>query len=704
MQRRDHGRLAVVDEADVADQRLVEDRVDRRRGRARRAWGGGRSFGRPRGLSASRSHLFWYSCLTVPEQYQISGSSASEIAAQRRGARSRAATLAPGERAAVGPARSRATSTSARPRSPPRSPSCAGAASIVSRPRSGTRVAERPPLRHPIAAVPAGARDLATGNPDPALLPLAAPRSTGPQRLYARRAGARRAGRARRAGVRRRRRPGRTRVPRSTARWTASSACSRPTSRRATPSPSRIPAGPACSTSAGMLGLRLVGVPVDERGMLPDALAGRRRARRRRDAARPQPAAARRSTPRAPRELRARCRTTCWSSRTTTSARSPARRTRRSSRGRARWAAVRSLSKWLGPDLRLAVADRRRDHARARRGPPGARPRLGQRPDPAARRAAVGGRRGLARSPRPPTIYRARREAFAGAASASRRRRSGINVWVPVPDEDAAVRALLAEGWAVAAGTPYRLLRAGRRSASRPRRSTCPRRRRWPRLWSARWRRRCALAPPRDELRRRIERRRGGRCRQCGRPPTGSLRYAPASIPPPQCPGFAAITARSRADHATVGAKPGVAQPPELILDPARQVEPRAQRRDRVGRVLGHDDVADHEAAAGDTPRRGGTGRPCRGRRGGGSPGPRTRGRTGPAGSGSSQPRHAQVGVRQPLARDREHVGAGVDADQRGVRAPREHAQRGLPRARAELEQPLRRPRRARRASSCSRK
>jgi hypothetical protein len=28
---------------------------------------------------------------------------------------------------------------------------------------------------------------------------------------------------------------------------------------------------------------------------------------------------------------------------------------------------------------------------------------------------------------------------------------------VPVPDEDAAVRALLADGWAVAAGAPYRL-------------------------------------------------------------------------------------------------------------------------------------------------------------------------------------------------------------------------------------------------------
>ena len=60
---------------------------------------------------------------------------------------------------------------------------------VVSRPRSGLRVAGRPPVRSrlDIAAVPAGTRDLVTGSPDPALLPdlAAALREIeAPQRLY----------------------------------------------------------------------------------------------------------------------------------------------------------------------------------------------------------------------------------------------------------------------------------------------------------------------------------------------------------------------------------------------------------------------------------------------------------------------------------------------------------------------------------------
>ena len=49
--------------------------------------------------------------------------------------------------------------------------------------------------------------------------------------------------------------------------------------------------------------------------------------------------------------------------------------------------------------------------------------------------------------------YAERREALAALVDAAPAP-SGINLWVPVPDEYAAVRALRDDGWAVAAGAP----------------------------------------------------------------------------------------------------------------------------------------------------------------------------------------------------------------------------------------------------------
>src|SRR5207244_4358334 len=58
---------------------------------------------------------------------------------------------------------------------------------VTSHGRHGTRVAGRPPLPVADPAVPAHAVDLASGNPDPALLPPLAPvlrRLSGRHRLY----------------------------------------------------------------------------------------------------------------------------------------------------------------------------------------------------------------------------------------------------------------------------------------------------------------------------------------------------------------------------------------------------------------------------------------------------------------------------------------------------------------------------------------
>jgi len=128
--------------------------------------------------------------------------------------------------------------------------------------------------------------------------------------------------------------------------------------------------------------------------------------------------------------------------------------------GRERWAAVRSVAKALGPDLRLAVlaGDRStlaRVEGRQQCGPGWVshilqRLVLGLWQDPhvdelTARAAAT---------------YTARRERLldeltrAGVQASAA---SGLNVWVPVEDETGVVGSLSERGWVVAPGAPYRL-------------------------------------------------------------------------------------------------------------------------------------------------------------------------------------------------------------------------------------------------------
>ncbi|MFF9064609.1 aminotransferase class I/II-fold pyridoxal phosphate-dependent enzyme [Streptomyces sp. NPDC014891] len=126
--------------------------------------------------------------------------------------------------------------------------------------------------------------------------------------------------------------------------------------------------------------------------------------------------------------------------------------------GRDHWVLIRSVAKAYGPDLRIAAftGDAEtvdRVLGRQRLGP-GWVSKLLQRTvahlwaaeavDPATVSRAYGKRRdGLVRA-------LARRGVEA-------RGRSGMNVWVPVPDETGAVARLLAAGWAVAPGARFRM-------------------------------------------------------------------------------------------------------------------------------------------------------------------------------------------------------------------------------------------------------
>ena len=128
--------------------------------------------------------------------------------------------------------------------------------------------------------------------------------------------------------------------------------------------------------------------------------------------------------------------------------------------GRARWAHLRSVSKSLGPDMRLAImagdpttvarVDGRRllaagwvSHLLQR-----LVARLWSDPQYAAHAAAV------------VATYTNRRDALRDALSArgiESHGRSGLNVWIPVAHEDATVAALQERGWGVLGGDRFRI-------------------------------------------------------------------------------------------------------------------------------------------------------------------------------------------------------------------------------------------------------
>jgi DNA-binding transcriptional MocR family regulator len=132
--------------------------------------------------------------------------------------------------------------------------------------------------------------------------------------------------------------------------------------------------------------------------------------------------------------------------------------------GRERWAAVRSVAKSLGPDLRLAVLAGDAQTISRVRGRQAVGP---QWVSHLLQRLAADlwtGSETTAALGKAATAYRERREGLL-AALAERgielEAPAGISVWVPVPDEAAVVRSLFEAGWSVSPGAPYRL-RSGR--------------------------------------------------------------------------------------------------------------------------------------------------------------------------------------------------------------------------------------------------
>ena len=403
--------------------------------------------------------------MTEPIQYLINARSASGLVAELEAAVADG-TLAPGQRlpsvrrlaagAGVSPATVSAGLAELRRRGV-----------VVSEPRRGTRVGERPPVSAPAPLpLPPGVRDLSQGNPDPALLPdlAAALRQTPlPVHLYgeppeleellvlARRALAADGVPAEHLCVVSGALDGTERA--LTVRL-------RGGDRVAVESPGYAPLFDLLRA----LGLGFEPVAVDARGMIPEALetALARGARAAVVTPRGQnPTGAALDAARAA-ELRAVLGARPDVLLVEDDHLGPIAGTPLHTLAGAseHWVAARSVSKSLGPDLRLAVlagdeATLASVRGRQAIGPGWVSHLLQRLVAHLWRDPAVAERVARARE-----VYATRREALIAAlagrgldASAA----SGLNVWLPVAGEAAAVAALLSRGWAVAPGSRYAL-------------------------------------------------------------------------------------------------------------------------------------------------------------------------------------------------------------------------------------------------------
>jgi DNA-binding transcriptional MocR family regulator len=339
---------------------------------------------------------------------------------------------------------------------------------VVTEPRRGTRIGPAPPIGAAMSSlpVPAGARDLSRGNPDPALLPdlsRVLRQLEPPQRLYG--------------------------EPAALGELLALA--------REQLSDDQIPSDSLCIVSGALDGIERVlaarlragdrvavenpgyaalfhllrahgmglePVAIDERGMLPDSLAEALR----------RGASAVVVTPRGQNPTGAALDAERAGHLLEVLAKAPATLVIEDDHlgemagcelhsllaGRERWAATRSVAKALGPDLRLAILAGDSECIARVQGAqacgPGWVSHILQRTvlalfsDPEVQDLIHRAR----------DIYSERRSGLLDALSAEgipASGRSGLNVWIEVPEETTVVARLLDRGWVVSPGAAYRL-------------------------------------------------------------------------------------------------------------------------------------------------------------------------------------------------------------------------------------------------------
>ncbi len=399
-------------------------------------------------------------------QYRITGTSGQEIAASIERAIEQGA-LAPGE--ALPSVRAIARELGV-------SPTTVSAALgdlrsrglVVTHERSRSRVSWRPPLGGALqrASVPAGARDLASGNPDPALLPDPTPflrQLKPPTQLYGDEPAVPELLALARAEF------GATGIDSEALAVTSGALDGIERALQANTKPGDLvavedPGFAGLFDLLRALGLALRPVPIDDRGMRPEELA----------AALAEGASAVVLNPRGQNPTGASLNEKRARKLRAVLAQAPAAIVVEDDHlgpiagvprvtltaGRERWASTLSLAKSLGPDLRLAVLAGDVQTISRVRGRQAVGPQWVSHLLQHLVAAMWADKRVGTALERAADTYHARREQFQ-AALAERgievTAPAGIAVWIPVPEEASVVQGLLTEGWAVMPGAPFRL-------------------------------------------------------------------------------------------------------------------------------------------------------------------------------------------------------------------------------------------------------